>query len=1148
MKIIYILLFFLLSAIGAYSQSSEFNYLQIRKYQNDQGTKFLDEINYIDGLGRSVQTVQVGISPKSYSLYTSQEYDEQGREYIKRLPIIYSTNTGYLSQSYFENYAKSLYGSNEKAYSYTVYEKAPLNRVSEQYGPGQDWHANSRANKTEYITNGIGVLACIRFSVTGSGLNTSLVKNSNYAAKELLVTKLLDEDDNITYEFRDKLNRLVLSRRIIGTTEHDTYSVYDDMGNLSYVLPPMAVDAIVQNGVKTETIETLGYIYNYDDRKRCIMKKLPGIEKIYNVYDDNDNLILTQNGEMRKNGQWKFTIPDRFDRIVLTGICKNSISDIKTYLSNNVIVADRNSTTNSYKGYTISSALTLVSPVLLSINYYDDYSFMGFNGIPANTDANFKYNAESDYDTWYGIDYSDTNKYKNKGLLTGTLTAQMLSDRIDSANYLCSIMYYDNRNRLIQTKSNNHLFGGMEKEYIAYNFTDQPILKKHIHSITGKNTQIEVYTYTYDHAGRLLKKKHQLTDGSTVKPLVILAENTYDDFGRLLTHKKGELSNTLSTYSYNIRSWTKSISSPLFNQTLYYNDKVISHTYLDYQPLYSGNVSGMEWQLKDNNETTRSYRFCYDGLSRLTGAAYNGNIKDGMYNTAYTYDKHGNLTTLTRRGKNSVSADSNVIIDTLSMNYNGNQLIWVNDVAADVSYAQSADFKDKKTTLGTIEYTYNKNGAMFSDLNKGITEIHYNSLNLPSQMLINSSTVKAKNYYTYSAAGVKLKTEQRYDPNYSVVPSNATNPTNDGLTNYKNTDYVANIIYETEKNSTGVVSKTRILVDGGYIEDGIYYYYITDHLGNNRVVVNSGGIATQKNHYYPFGTAFAEKYDDGKKQPYKYNGKELDQMHGLNLYDYSARYYESAIGRFTSVDPLAEKYYSISPYVYCYNNPLKFIDPTGMDGELTGSGTENNPYVVSANYYYNSKDLNEDQINALNAALYEYNKKTWDYKESKVKKYVRFNLTAIDSNNPEKDAAADLIAYNSQDDYVSKGNAIGLRPSMNPDGTTKDELGSANGWRIDLNTDNIAKKVANGANLIDVLRSTFIHEIGHNLGLDHEYDTKIMRQSLQVEHTNQINPSTNNYVRQVLPAVDANGARFIITNGTKQRSGILGIIRRNGGL
>ncbi len=121
------------------------------------------------------------------------------------------------------------------------------------------------------------------------------------------------------------------------------------------------------------------------------------------------------------------------------------------------------------------------------------------------------------------------------------------------------------------------------------------------------------------------------------------------------------------------------------------------------------------------------------------------------------------------------------------------------------------------------------------------------------------------------------------------------------------------------------------MIDGGYIEGNVYHYYLTDHLGNNRVVVNASGTVILQKHHYPFGTAFAENtVDEQKQQPYKYNGKELDQMHGLNLYDYSARYYECAIGRFTMVDPLAEEYYSISPYDYVGNNPLKYTDPTGM--------------------------------------------------------------------------------------------------------------------------------------------------------------------------------------------------------------------------
>ncbi len=139
----------------------------------------------------------------------------------------------------------------------------------------------------------------------------------------------------------------------------------------------------------------------------------------------------------------------------------------------------------------------------------------------------------------------------------------------------------------------------------------------------------------------------------------------------------------------------------------------------------------------------------------------------------------------------------------------------------------------------------------------------------------------------------------------------------------KVTDYIGNKVYEQ-----GVLKK--ILVDGGYIEDGKYYFTQQDHLGNTRMVLSDNGTIVQREYYYPFGMTMPQIEYDGK-HPYRYNGKELDQMHRLDLYDYSARYYDQAIGRFTTVDPHAENYYSWSPYHYAANNPIRITDPTGMD-------------------------------------------------------------------------------------------------------------------------------------------------------------------------------------------------------------------------
>lgn len=124
-----------------------------------------------------------------------------------------------------------------------------------------------------------------------------------------------------------------------------------------------------------------------------------------------------------------------------------------------------------------------------------------------------------------------------------------------------------------------------------------------------------------------------------------------------------------------------------------------------------------------------------------------------------------------------------------------------------------------------------------------------------------------------------------------------------------------------------------------------FHYYGKDHLGNNRVVVNASGTVEQVNHYYPFGGLMGES-TNGDIQRYKYNGKELDRMNGLDWYDYGARHMDGI--RFTTIDPMAEKYYGVSPYVYCKDNPIKYLDPNGLDGLISIYG---NNIKISANIY-----------------------------------------------------------------------------------------------------------------------------------------------------------------------------------------------------
>jgi RHS repeat-associated protein len=215
----------------------------------------------------------------------------------------------------------------------------------------------------------------------------------------------------------------------------------------------------------------------------------------------------------------------------------------------------------------------------------------------------------------------------------------------------------------------------------------------------------------------------------------------------------------------------------------------------------------------------------------------------------------------------------------------------------------SCDGRDLSFSNGASaanEYVYDNNGNLTKDSNKGITNIAYNSLNLPSRVTFgDGSTI----VYTYAADGTKIRTVH----------------TISGTSTQK--DYCANVVYEND------VQKL-LLTEEGYVNlsDGKYYYYLKDHQRNNRVVIKEDGEVKETNHYYPFGGVFASS---GNVQPYKYNGKELDTKKGLNWYDYGARHYDAMLGRWFVVDPLAEKMGAWSPYAYCFNNPIKFVDEDG---------------------------------------------------------------------------------------------------------------------------------------------------------------------------------------------------------------------------
>ena len=476
-----------------------------------------------------------------------------------------------------------------------------------------------------------------------------------------------------------------------------------------------------------------------------------------------------------------------------------------------------------------------------------------------------------------------------KGQLTGNWTAR-LTPQLAGSTY--SVMYYDDRYRVIQRKGNNSL-NGMEAVYTSYNFEGSPVKEKRVHSVPGQDIITEVRNYTYDLANRLLQTTYQLNDDAPV----ILVDNVYDEIGRLKTEKRTGHSKLRTDYTYNLRSWTKGINGPLFHQTLTYQESIDGTT-----PYYNGNISSMTWKSGGSAATNEmGYRFTYDGLSRMKDAIYGEtntlSINQNRFSEQITgYDKMGNILSLLRYGQTSATGYG--LVDNLSLVYNGNQLQSVDDHAPNSVYGNGMEFKDNANQ--PVEYGYDKNGNLTKDLNKNISNIRYNLINLPSQITFSDGNTID---YEYGSDGRKLRTVHQTG--------------NTILT----TDYCGNAIYENG-------SLKLLLTETGYVSfpDKKFHFYLKDHQGNVRVVADKDGKLEETNDYYPFGGTFTTSTS---VQPYKYNGKELDRVSGLNLYDYGARYYDATIGRWCMVDSLSEKYYSFNSYNYCGNNPARYVDPDG---------------------------------------------------------------------------------------------------------------------------------------------------------------------------------------------------------------------------
>ncbi|MDK2772183.1 MAG: RHS repeat-associated core domain-containing protein, partial [Flavobacterium sp.] len=726
---------------------------------------------------------------------------------------------------------------------------------------------------------------------------------------------VLSQKNNTTEEFKDKDGKIVLKRTYENNIAHDTYYVYDDYGNLTYVIPPLADGS-------TTKLDGLCYQYKYDKRNRLVEKKLPGKDWEFIVYDKQDRPVATGPAfSPLGTGSigWLITEYDVFGRVVKTGWKAMSVDSNSRFSNENSISSGAN-------------PFILTQDDILTETYYDDYNFSNNISIPTDVE-------------------SQTVASNVKGLQTGTKVK--ILDPLTPNVFEISYVLYDEKSRVIRTYSENY-FGGYTQIDTNYDWAGKVIYTITKHKRDTSAIEIIVRdSYEYTPQDRLLLQKQQINQ----LPEELIVKNTYDELGQLINKKVGGSDTTgvvglqKVDYTYNIRGWLKTINdvndliseNDLFAYKITYDDynAVLSN---DVAPtkLYNGNISSTYWASLTDGGIIRKYNYVYDKLNRLNSATYLKSGAIGNYDESLTYDKNGNILSLIRYTNvfDSNGVEQSLEIDDLEYTYDNdspNQLIRVVD---DTNSPQG--FKDDNDL--TDDYEYDINGNMVEDENKDIELITYNHLNLPMVMFFGNGN---KIEYIYDGSGRKVA--KRIDDLFG--DESATTSYLSGGFQYKNTNL------QMFPHAEGYVNVTRSRVSSGFLFNYVYNY--KDHLGNIRMSytfdysINDLKVL-EENHYYPFGLKHenynnnlntflvAEEIVEIKNPPssmptveytnyqYKYNGKEYQDELGLNMYDYGARNYDPALGRWMNIDPLAEKYSSFTPYNYAVNNPMYFIDLDGM--------------------------------------------------------------------------------------------------------------------------------------------------------------------------------------------------------------------------
>ncbi len=877
----------------------------------------VESVTYLDGLGRTIQNVGLRVGGQKQDIKIPVIYDEFGRQAVTYLPhatttssvSTYTSNTALISSLnayYLSKYPSQLNSSNPNPYSEKRFDLSPLSKIEESGSAGEAWiinPGNDWDHTTKFDYNSNTTSEVYKIDYPGAGQSLSL---SNYYIEGTLLKNTVKNENWVTADgktntkdvFTDKGGKKIAEYSYVleGSTLKTlkTYYVYDTMGNMVYLLTPK-IFTIIGSGTTISVINlnNLAFQYVYDSYNRQIEQKVPGKKQWeYMVYDQMDRSILTQDKNLKDDGKWLFTKYDAFGRSVYSGLFTSTLSRsslqlaVDSYISGNTSnLSNKESRTtrvSSIGGVSINysnNAYPTSNLEVLTVNYYDDYNF---------TDSNKPATPSSIV--------GQTVTMRTKGFSTASWTKTL-----GASSWTKNYTYYDERGGVIYVYENNYL-GGFTDSKSKLDFRGKLESTTTIHKRLSSSVALTIKDrFEYDHTER--PTSHYQIVNSNMEQRI--AKNNYNELGMLTKKEIGGINGIALQsldYTYDIQGSLRKVNdvdnmqSDLFAYELNYETGEGANFN---SPQYNGNISQMVWKSAKNN-IKKSYYYDYDDLNRFAkgrygeGSALTANWQ--KFETSVSgYDHNGNITGLTRRGSSSGS-----LIDNLTYYYdtdNGNQLMKIADASGTEGFKNGINTGD--------DYDYDENGNLLKDLNKNISLIEYNHLDLVTRVTFSDGK---KIEFLYDALGIKL--QMKY--------------INGGI--ISTTDYIGGFQYVNNTLQFFPTTEGYVEYNGGTYA---HVYTLRDHLGNTRVSFkNTTGTNTilSNTDYYPMGMTQYGEYVVNSTYNYRFQNKEQLLVNGYNMYDFGSRMYDPSVGRWFNVDP---KNQFTSPYLAMGNNYIIYSDPDG---------------------------------------------------------------------------------------------------------------------------------------------------------------------------------------------------------------------------